>query len=138
MADLAFWAALGCAAWTFFPEMLAEPWSVATLMVVGGIGAGAVGSAHEGATLALLFAVSETISHRTHHRTEASFQSLLDLVPGPWPSSEGTTRFVSIRRNSSAGTGWSSGPATGIFRPRSRTSSTARRRSSFEYFVGWP
>jgi len=81
LAEIAFWVSLGCSAVTFLDEIVSRPLGVATLMAIGAAGAAALGAVHEGATLAILFAVAEAVIHRTFDQTRSGLRSLLALVP---------------------------------------------------------
>ncbi|MEW6474804.1 MAG: cation-translocating P-type ATPase [Actinomycetota bacterium] len=81
LAEIAFWVSLGCSVVTVVDDIVAQPLGVATLMAIGAVGAAALGAVHEGATLAILFAVAEAVIHRTLDHTRSGLRSLLELVP---------------------------------------------------------
>jgi cation-transporting P-type ATPase G len=82
LAEMTFWAALGCALCSFAPEIMEHPVGVATLMAVASVGAAALPrGVHEGATLSVLFGISELLVHHTFATTENGLRGLLDLIP---------------------------------------------------------
>jgi cation-transporting P-type ATPase G len=86
VALAAYAGALLAGGLTFVPgaarALLRGRLGVATLMMIGAIGAVILGELAEAATLAFLFSISEALESYALARTRHGLRALLDLVPG--------------------------------------------------------